>query len=650
MGMSALDDLLNTATKVQPEPTVSAAQDHFRAGTEKVQTEPPTADAGTVADEQERRLTAEADRYADMLPAINAAQPLPATWTPDAPLSGTDWLVDGARRALPIPADSPFTVDVGVNGHAITVTITCPAGTDRHEVAALALAELHGRGNLGVFTPKFSADGRTVYLDRENVAGAQVAWRSAGTNPRLFLDEAGQRKAFDAAGLFQTNKRTRERRYPSVIAWGEDHRGGTCTLRLRPGQTLAQVQAATGRLAQALRCPDLAVTADGVDPVIHLNSRPIDRRLPAVAPMVPEMLVRATTEAEQYAAAADFVLPIGVRTDPETGETVRLWANFDVSPHAAVFGTTGSGKTVLLANVVRSASCQGCADIVLWDAKEGSDLALLASDRTIRGIVHYAAGDAANGAALHRGILFMRDEFDRRKAIARKLRKRGIRYRPKPLLVVMDELPAWIVDQKQLKGDAKKAAELSEARLNYMGSQARELRIFFIVAGQTAYVEGYPGQIRGNTSTLINLGVPKTRVNVDNLFPGDEKRALELQGQIGKNDKGVGVVMDPNTRQPELFRAHFNPDGSPEAGRMAAAMADAPQKRRWAYQLPRGAEPGADGSWQQWTPVSEPSSDDLRAVYLDDEEFRPIPDRVRDDPTSPLYDPGTAPGTDRHLD
>lgn len=648
--MSALDDLLNTAAqkpRERSEQPVSAAQDHTAGPDKKVQTEPPTADAGATADEQERRLTAEADHYEALLPAIAAAQPLPATWTPDAPLSGTGWLVDGARRALPVPAGSPFTVNVGVNGHAITVTITCAPGTDRGEVATAALAELHGRGNLGTFTPKFSSDGVTIYLDRENVAGAQVVWRSAGTNPRLFLDEAGQRKAFDAAGLYQTNKRTKERRYPSVIAWGEDHRGATCTLRLQPGQTLAQVQAATGRLAQALRCPDLAVDAasGSVDPVIHLNSRPISRELPRVNPLRPEQLVRPRNQAERYAAAGDFVLPVGVHVDDETGEVRPILVNQAQVPHMAVFGGTGSGKTVLLSQMVEAAVIQG-AEVVLFDAKMGKDIRNLALDKSIPGIVHYAAGHAA---VLHRTILWVRHEFERRQVLAEKLAYRGIDYCPTPLLLVLDEFPWWIDGLKARKGEHQKAAEQTEAHLSAIAAEARELRIYYVVAGQYAYSSGYSGAIRTNTQTLISLGPPK-KINMANLFVTSDERKLatELSATIRKVDKGVGVMLDDTTNEVVKFRGFFNPTG-PDADRFAAAVAQAPKLRRFAYALPRGGVEGGDGSWSTWTPVSDPPSDSLHTRYLDGPDGRPLADAEIDDPTSPNYRPGRRPMPAVHL-
>ncbi|MFD9829009.1 hypothetical protein ACFWXB_16175 [Tsukamurella tyrosinosolvens] len=609
------------------------------------------AQKAAAAEAQEAALTAEVDRYIALLPKIEAARPLPAqtgAQEPETPrLSGAAWIEDRLRKVIE-PLAAGATVKVGVVGETVAATVIPPAGVKGKPLATAMLAAIHGAGNLGQFEVK-RAGGAAFTLRRDGVGATTDAWASHSQKAARFHSDPESRAAvWDAAGLSVPSPKKGMKRQPRVHAFGEDQRGGTVELRLPDGLTIQHVQRARAALRQSLRAPDLEVSERGVHPVLHLNTKAIERSLPKTAALVPTAFTRARTEPEMYAAAKDFTLPIGVRIDPETGKEILLTANLDVTPHGAVFGPTGSGKTVFLSTVVRAAAAQGCADTILWDAKEGSDLRELAFDRSIPGIVHYASGDAVNGALLHRAILFMRDEFDRRKTIARKLAYRGIKYRPRPLLVVMDELPAWLRDQKAMKGDAAKAAQLTEARLDYMGSQARELRIFFIVAGQTAYVEGYPGSIRGNTRTLIQLGEPET-VNVNALFAGREKEARDLGNTITADDRGVGVVMDPETRDPVLFRSFFNAPGSPEAVRFDAALRDAPRKRRWAYRLPRGDELGADGTWMQWHPLSEPSSDSLVAQYLDDESFHPYEDRRRDDPTDPSYDPGTPPAPARHL-
>ncbi|QIP38002.1 hypothetical protein G9444_0758 [Rhodococcus erythropolis] len=608
--------------------------------------------AEQAAEAQERALLAEADRYEAMLPEIKAARPLPAQpaeaeATPR--LSGAEWVAEGVRQTL-VPKDpTRYSVTVKVVEDSVVAWVTGPSGVDRDAMARRAVQRLAARGNLGEFQVHLAADPRTVILQRSGVGGSVSAWSSHGTRGRLFFEtEAGRDKVFDLAGLYQRRKKdAKVRRYPGVIAFGEDHRGGTATLRLRPGMTLAQVKAAEGKLRQLFRAPDLAVdSAPGaVDPIIHLNTKPIARELPASCPLAPERLVRVRTQPERFAAAPDFVLPVGVRIDDETGEVKPILVNQDAVPHAAVFGGTGSGKTVLLSMMVRAAVLQG-AEVVLWDAKMGKDMRALAFDRSLPGVIHYAAGSAA---VLHRTVLWVRHEYERRQALAERLAYRGIEYRPTPLLLVMDELPWWIDGLKARKGDHLKAAEQTEAHISAIAAEARELRVFFIVAGQYAYVSGYSGAIRTNTQTLISVGPPK-KINMDNLFatPDEKQRAVELSATIRKQDKGVGVMLDDSTNEVVKFRGFFNAPDSPEAARFAAAVAQVPRLRRFAYALPRGDVAGGDGSWAEWTPVTDPSSDSLPTRVLDGPDGQPLLEAEIDDPTSTSYRPGRRPQPQVH--
>lgn len=625
-----------------PAPAPKPAPDPEQAQEPEVS---DVAAATAAAEAQERQLTAWADEYEQLLPFIRTAAPLPAQAPQqEAQLSGAEWIADRVRQVLKPGDPNRFQVNVFVKNGSVYANVTCPPDVRRREVGNFLAAKIAEQGNLGTFEVKRHSDSHTVTLQRRGIEGAGTAWASHGTRARLFFEtEEGRNKVFDLAGLFQTNRRDKTlRRYPGVKRWGEDHRGGTASLALRPGQTLKDVQAAEGKLRQAFRAPNLEVRADGVDPVIHLNTGAVSRELPKTAILRPELFSRPRTEPERF-AVKDFYLPFGIRVDDETGQQVPILVPQDVVPHAAVFGGTGSGKTVMLSQMVRAAVLQG-AQVLLWDAKRGKDMRNIAREG-LPGVVHYAAGSQA---VLHRSILWLRHELERRQAVAAVLSYRGIDYRPTPILAVLDELPAWLFDLKEEKGDARAAAERTQAHLNFIASQAREFRIFYVTAGQSAYVEGYAGMIRVNTSTLVSLGEPKP-INMQNLFGPDARpRAAEIAATITKKDKGLGVLVDAETNRAEKIRAYFNPPGSEAEQRFDAAVRQAPKLRRFAYRLPRGTEPGADGSWADWTPVSDPASDSLAAHYLDDEFGRPIPAAVVDDPSNEGYRPGARPLADGH--
>ncbi len=604
--------------------------------------------AQKAAEAQEKALQTEVERYLSLLPAIEQARPLPAQTRPQEDqverLSGADWVADRLHKTVSLAAPAGTQITTGVVGATVAATVQPPAGAKGKPVASAMLAAIEAAGNLGSFEVK-RAGGSAFTLRRDGVGQTVDAWASHGSKAgRFYSDSISRAAVWDAAGLSVPGSVKGKKKRPKCTEFSEDSRGGNVTLELPGGLTIANVERARAALRQSLNAPALEVTARGVFPVLHLNTKAVTKELPAVNPLRPEMLVRPQTEAERYAAAGDFVIPVGVRMDEETGQPVPILVNQDRVPHLAVFGGTGSGKTVLLSQMVKAAVLQG-ATVVLWDEKAGKDLRELAFDRTLPGVVHYAAGSQA---VLHRTIQWVRFEFEKRKAIAQQLAYQGITYRPTPLLLVSDEFPAWMVDLKQAKGDSEKAALRTEAHLNFIASQARELRVFFITAGQFAYTEGYSGQIRTNTSTLISLGVMKP-INLQNLFNADTRpRVAELAATIGPKTKGVGVIVDADTNKAELFRGFFNPDG-PDADRFDAAVRQAPKQRRWAYRLPRGDEPGAGGTWMQWHPLSEPSSDSLAARWLDDEQGRPIPEAVVDDPTDRGYRPGSSPLPKTHL-
>lgn len=604
------------------------------------------AAADTAADrarEQARQLDMAVREYMDKVPAINAARPIPAQASEQVEhVEGAEWIAREAYRAM-TPAPAGFTVSAayGADGSFVTVTVTVPPGTDRADEGRVMAAHLARRGNLGTFQVILGEAPQTVYLVREHVGGPGVAWRGHGQKAGAFYaDREAQKKVFELCKLLQRRKSDPfQKRFPRVHAWGEDSRGGTAELRLPPGMLLGQVQAAEAALRQALNAPDLRVVGRGVYPVLHLNTKSVSMDFPKVNPLRPELFVRPRTQAERHVAARDFVLPLGVRED---GSPILV--RQDVSPHLGVFGGTGAGKTVFLTSIVRAAVLQG-AEVILVDAKNGKDLRGLAL-AGLPGVVHYAAGSEA---ALHRAVLYARDELARRQQLAAALQQRGIEYAPTPLLLVFDEAPAWINDRGRASNPKaiKDAVGTVVSHLSYLASQAREHRIFVLTAGQFAYVSAFAGEWKTNTSTLVILG-PPSEVNRQALFDGENRDTVrELGGEISKSMKGRGVVADVETGRVEMFQGFFNPPG-PDADAFNIAVAQAPKLRRFAWRFPTAGEPGGDGSWQDWTPTTDPSSDTLETVYLDGPDGNPDAGLAVYDPTNPRYSPGVRPLRSEH--
>lgn len=638
-------------------PDAATAQEPIEAGADtapedtpepvEADPEPASSEADLAAErarDQARALEAQVSEYLDRVLAIQAARPAqPQSPMPSIQASGNAYIAAGALQCLaPVPAGYTVTATYSDDGDAVVVTVTVPAGVDRSSAGPKLAARLRGRGNLGEFRGRLGADPQTLYLIREGIGGPGAAWRAHGQRAAAFhADRDGQRRVFELAKLLQKRRSDpTQRRYPTVHSWGEDARGGTAELRLPPGMLLGQVQAAEAALRQALNAPNLIVAGRGVYPVIHLNSKQISKEFPKVNPMQPGLFVRPRTQAERVAAADDFVLPLGVRAD---GSPILIRQS--VAPHMAIFGGTGQGKTVLLSQMVRAAVLQG-GEVVLADAKNGKDFRALAL-AGLPGVVHYSAGSEAG---LHRAALMIRDEFERRRTLAAELQRRGVEYQPTPLLLVFDEVGAWLDDQ--LSGgdkEAKMAAERTLAHLSYIAAQAREQKCFLLVAGQHAYVSAFSGRWRSNTSTLVVLG-PPTENHRTALFSAGEQRdqVRELGATISKSMKGRGLVADTETGEVVMFQGFYNAPGSEAATAFDAALAQTPKLRRFAWRFPTAGDPGSDGSWQDWTPTSEPSSDDLETVYLDGPDGSADPAAAIYDPTSPRYSPGIRPLRSEH--
>lgn len=594
------------------------------------------AAAAEQAEAQERALQAAVDEYIAMAPAIESARPLPAQVATSAPqLTGAEWVADGVRQTLKPPPGRGISVEVQVTQGAVVATVILPPGADRMRIGRQLAAKLHQRGNLGEFKVQEHRNPNVVLLSRAEVEGPG-AWRSHGSRAGAFhASREGQRKVFDMAGLKQKNPETGQPQRPRVRSWGEDERGGTAELDLPPGMILDQVRKAEPGLRQALNAPELTVTSRGVWPVLHLNTKSIAADFPKVNPMSPTLFVRPRTQPERHAAASSFVLPLGVRAD---GSPILVPQA--ATPHMAVFGGTGSGKTTLFTSLIDAACLQG-ASVLLADGRAGKDLRRIAySSRN--GVIGYCAGSQAT---LHRAVQFAHDEYRRRQVLQERLQREGHDYQPTPLVLFFDEWGSWLHTLGGGNKEQKAAAEVTLTRMDQLAAEARELKVFVVLAGQHAYVSALPGTLRGNLKTQVVVGRPDDK-HLAALFADQRAAATKVRDGINPNIKGRSLVADVSEEGDmtiSMFQGFFNPPG-PDADAMTAAVAAAPRPRRIAWRFPLPGEEGGDGTWQDWTPVSEPSSDSLPVQILDLPDGTPDPAVLVFDPTSTKhYRPGSKP-------
>lgn len=602
----------------------------------------PAAAAAARAAEQEKRVAGWVREYMDRLPTIEAARPLPAQALESSDqVTGAEWIARGALACLsPVPAG--YTVDAryATDGSFVTVTVTVPPGVNRESAGPKLAARVQNRGNLGAFRVRLGADPQTLFLIRDGIGGPGVAWRGHGQKVAAFYaDREAQKKVFELAKLLQRRKSDpTQKRFPRVHAWGEDERGGTAELRLPPGMLLGQVTAAEAALQQALNAPELRVGKRGVYPVLHLNTKAVCREFPKVNPLRPTLFVRPRTQAERHLAAKDFVLPLGVRED---GSPILIRQG--VTPHMGIFGGTGAGKTTLMTSIIDAACLQG-AEVILADGRAGKDLRRIAYEGR-PGVVSYSAGSAAS---LHRSVLYVHDEYRRRQVLQERLQREGVEYQPTTLLFVFDEWGSFIHTLSKGTKEQKDAAQITVARMEQLAAESRELRINLLLAGQHSYVSAMTGTLRTNVKTLVVIGPPEDR-HLEALFEGPKRaQARELGAQISTAMKGRGIVADTlddgeGDLRISMFQGFYNATGSEAASAFGAALAATPKLRRFAWQFPAPDAAGGDGAWQDWTPVSDPSSDSLPTVYLDGPDGQPDPGATVYDPTSRDYSPGVRP-------
>ncbi|WP_132417582.1 helicase HerA domain-containing protein [Mycobacteroides abscessus] len=299
------------------------------------------------------------------------------------------------------------------------------------------------------------------------------------------------------------------------------------------------------------------------------------------------------------------MIPLGTRDD---GSPIRISQSRASS--VAILGGAGSGKSVLLAQIIRATLRQG-AEVLVADAVTDPDLRKLAPELT-----HYSA---EFDAALHRTIGYTLCELERRQSHPDE--------KNAPLLLVLHEVPTWLHGLTQGSSEDRAAAETTLARIHRVAAQGRASGVHLLTVGQLAPAAVFGGQWRSNTGTVAVLGKPMEH-QLRTLFPAAEQDDVRaLSSQIGRGERARGIVLDTHAAGGvDLFRTP-GPAGDAEP-------VQAPKQARIGWKFPIDDEDGADGSWQRWTPVSTPSSDSLPVVPLDGSDAAVF------DPVSPEYRPG----------
>ncbi|MDD2854659.1 MAG: DNA translocase FtsK [Geobacteraceae bacterium] len=229
-----------------------------------------------------------------------------------------------------------------------------------------------------------------------------------------------------------------------------------------------------------------------------------------------EMFSRYLLEvAEGKAAAHD--IPVAVREDDNSLVYLKPFEQ----PHSLVAGSTGSGKSVLLRNIVAAiclAQKPDEAQVILIDAKGGLDFNCL---YPLPHIVEYNGNKLVDDQNVALELLVqINEEMDQRYALFKEHVVDNLTsYRKKtgkklPIhWIIFDEFGIWVQDDEFRKA--------IEPLINTIAKKARAAGIFLVLADQRPDNRDFPMQTRSNLSNRLALKVADK---------GTSKIALEEEG------------------------------------------------------------------------------------------------------------------------
>lgn len=229
-----------------------------------------------------------------------------------------------------------------------------------------------------------------------------------------------------------------------------------------------------------------------------------------------EMFSRYLLEVAEGKTAA-YDIPVAVREDDNSLVYLKPFEQ----PHSLVAGSTGSGKSVLLRNIVAAiclAQKPDEAQVILIDAKGGLDFNCL---YPLPHIVEYNGSKLVDDQNVALELLAqINEEMDQRYALFKEhLVDNLTSYRRKtgkklPIRwIIFDEFGIWVQDD-----DFRRAIE---PLINTLAKKARAAGIFLILADQRPDNRDFPMQTRSNLSNRLALKVADK---------GTSKIALEEEG------------------------------------------------------------------------------------------------------------------------
>jgi S-DNA-T family DNA segregation ATPase FtsK/SpoIIIE len=220
---------------------------------------------------------------------------------------------------------------------------------------------------------------------------------------------------------------------------------------------------------------------------------------------------------------ANLKLVIGAKEF--NGETLYLEPAVKDAPHTLIAGTTGSGKSVLLQNLILDIACTNNtsqAQIYLIDPKLGLDYSVF---KNLPHLTNGIVTDQALAANLLQSIV---EEMHRRMALMAGKASNVIEYnklvpekqRIPIIWLIHDEFAAWMIDDNY--------KDLVSNVVQQLGMMARAAGIFLIFAAQRPEARVMTAQLRSNLDNRLILRVSS---EADSEMALGEKGAEQLLGK-----------------------------------------------------------------------------------------------------------------------
>lgn len=199
---------------------------------------------------------------------------------------------------------------------------------------------------------------------------------------------------------------------------------------------------------------------------------------------------------------ANLKLIIGARESD--GETLYLEPSIKDAPHTLIAGTTGSGKSVLLQNLILDIACTNTvkqANIYLIDPKQGADFYVL---KDVPHLQHGIIGEQNKAAEILKNVV---QEMKRRMKFFSGKAPNLISYNqvvPEEenlpfIWLIHDEFAAWMIDDNY--------RDLVSNTVQELGMMARAAGIFLIFAAQRPEARMMTAQLRSNLDNRLILRV-----------------------------------------------------------------------------------------------------------------------------------------------